>query len=441
MILLLCLVLAQAGGFPDPENDPDFKDVKTKQGSPREILQDSQQGMRQQIGDAQQRQLEEFEQLSARMAAQYAALQQRLEEQHARFVQRVQQQWSPAGVKESTDKTWVDYGEKADARSQVDFDKGEVEVEVLVPVEQVAPGKAKGAKLTPREQKKLEALAEKKLEEQAQRMLAQREPAGQPQPAEPAPQPIEPSPQPVAPSPEPVAPSPEPAAPAPPVLQDQLRTAAGEPATKDNAKQLIQEQPKQLDPVPVTGDDGKERLRVKVKIPMVPGHLKARAERYAGAVKSQARKLNVDPALVFAVIHTESAFNPMAHSGAGAYGLMQLIPKAAAHEAYKYLYKEEKVVTPEYLYDADHNIELGSAYLQILHTAFFGKLKNAESRQVLSIASYNCGPGRVKKSVINGADVDALTPEQVVALVRQKAPQETKDYVVRVRERMALYGR
>jgi soluble lytic murein transglycosylase-like protein len=58
---------------------------------------------------------------------------------------------------------------------------------------------------------------------------------------------------------------------------------------------------------------------------------------------------------------------------------------------------------------------------------------------VLSIAAYNCGPTKIKKTVMKGRDLDRMTPEQVVALVRQLAPEETRNYVVRVRERMELY--
>ena len=68
-----------------------------------------------------------------------------------------------------------------------------------------------------------------------------------------------------------------------------------------------------------------------------------------------------------------------------------------------------------------------------------GKLKNPENREVLSIASYNCGPTRVKRSVMAGRDIDSMSPDQVEELVRDRAPKETQDYVVRVRGRMALY--
>lgn len=397
--------------------------------SMQEQLEGAQQRMRQQAGGAQERQAEELSQLSARMAAQYTALEDRLERQRAALRARLARQWGPA-VEESSEKTWVDYGAQADARSRVDFEKGEVAIEVLVP--------AAGAsgKLSPEQERRVRTAAEEKLRAQARRMLAQ--PAAPPAEEQAAPPHREvPLPHEEAPPPRDAAPPPRDAA--PPLLAGQLRDGSGAAVTPERAEQFVQQLPLSIDPAPVIGTDGKPRLKVQVKAAMIPGHLKVRAGRYAAQVNAQAQKLGVEPALIFAVIQTESSFNPRARSNAGAFGLMQLVPRAAAHEAWRYLHKTDELVTPEFLYDPDNNIELGAAYLQLLQTAYFGKVKSPESRQVLSIASYNCGPSRVRKTVIAGRDLDALTPAQVVGLVRQSAPAETRDYLARVRERMALY--
>ena len=423
-LLIILSTLCLSGPLPaqepdaPPAGDPEFADRRPR--SMEEQLQGAQQRMQQQYGDAQQRQVEEMGRLSLRMEAQYRALAERMEQQRAQFRARVAQQW--AAVEESSEKTWVDYGEKTDARSKVDFEKGEVEIEVLVPL---ARGQAPG-KLSPAEEQPLRALAREKLRAQTHRMLAQAEPQAPPPPPQ-----REESPSP--------ATRAEPAA---PVMAGQLRDAAGGAVTERGADKFVDEQlaPKMvIDPSPVVGADGKARIKVKVRVAMVPGHLKVRADRYTAQVNAQARKLAVDPSLILAVMQTESSFNPMARSNAGAFGLMQLIPRAAAHEAYRHLYKTDKLVTPEYLYDPDHNIELGAGYLQLLQTAYFGKVRSEASRQVLSIASYNCGPTRVRKTVVAGRDLDAMTPAQVLELVRRLTPEETRNYVARVRERMALY--
>ncbi len=448
--------------------DPDFPDEPEKTGTMEEQVQAAQEGMHKQVDEAQERQQEELQKLSERMEAQYQQLQERMDAQRESFHQRVAQQWTD--VTESSQKMWVDYGKHTDTRSTVDFENGEVEVEVLVPVEQISPGKkVDPAQLDQAQQERLRALAEEKLKEQTQRMLAQRPGPEQSKPAPPPPEPMQPGPvrppppeakkqDPVPTAPEvkkhqpdpkpapPLAPkqaepTPPPAKKVVPVLEGQLRDSQGRTVTEKDADRFAKELSAKatVDPKPVVGADGKARIKVKVKVPMVEGHLKVRAERYSDPVNQAAARLGLDPALVFSVIHTESAFNPLAQSSAGAYGLMQLLPKQGAHEAYRWLHKKEKVITPEDLYDPATNIALGAAYLAILSGTNFAQAKIPETKQVLSIAAYNCGPTRLKKSVVNGHPLVTMKPDEAAQLVAAKAPDETKKYLVRVRERMGLY--
>lgn len=104
----------------------------------------------------------------------------------------------------------------------------------------------------------------------------------------------------------------------------------------------------------------------------------------------------VDPSLALAVAKNESAFNQAAVSGAGAIGVMQLMPATAA----------DLGVNP---YDAAQNIDGGVRYLSQM-LARFGDPATA-------VAAYNMGPGAV------GSGMDWYA--------------ETKTYVSRV---MADYG-
>jgi soluble lytic murein transglycosylase-like protein len=86
----------------------------------------------------------------------------------------------------------------------------------------------------------------------------------------------------------------------------------------------------------------------------------------------------VDAALIKAVMRTESAFNPIAESPAGAQGLMQLMPALAA----------EMGVTD--VFDPRQNIMAGTRYLRQLLDATQGSIP-------LALASYNAGPGNVAR--------------------------------------------
>lgn len=71
----------------------------------------------------------------------------------------------------------------------------------------------------------------------------------------------------------------------------------------------------------VEGEDSKKRLVARLKIPMISNHLKKRAKRYEDNVTKQTKQRSLAPELVFAIIETESYFNPQARSPIPAFGL------------------------------------------------------------------------------------------------------------------------
>jgi len=99
---------------------------------------------------------------------------------------------------------------------------------------------------------------------------------------------------------------------------------------------------------------------------------------YGDAISSASNEFGVDEALLRAIIHAESAFNPRALSVAGAQGLMQLIPGTA---------RDMGVLDA---FDANQNIRGGARYLALL-------LKNFNGNERLAAAAYNAGPGAVQK--------------------------------------------
>lgn len=95
-------------------------------------------------------------------------------------------------------------------------------------------------------------------------------------------------------------------------------------------------------------------------------------------INTAARQFNLDPALVRAVIHAESAFNPKAISPKGAQGLMQLMPGTAAE------------LGVSNAMDVAENIRGGANYLAQM-------LKQHNNDITLATAAYNAGPGAVRQ--------------------------------------------
>ena len=99
---------------------------------------------------------------------------------------------------------------------------------------------------------------------------------------------------------------------------------------------------------------------------------------YNALIAEAASRYRVNPRLIRSVIQTESAFNPVAVSSAGAMGLMQLMPALA---------DEFGVQDP---FDPRENIMAGTRYLRWLLNVHRGDVR-------LAVASYNAGPGAVAR--------------------------------------------
>ena len=188
-----------------------------------------------------------------------------------------------------------------------------------------------------------------------------------------------------------------------------------------------------------TAPDGVRRLRKQIKLEFIPDHLQARVRQYLPYVQKAARIYEVDPELILAVIQTESVFNPRAVSHAGAVGLMQLVPHSGGLEASKLVYGEPKLLTREELSRPDHNIELGAAYLRILLRRHFSEYRTEPRKLVLLvIASYNCGPRRVK-TALREQDIRSLSSAELYDLLLRVVPRETQVYLQRVVRNMKQY--
>jgi len=128
-------------------------------------------------------------------------------------------------------------------------------------------------------------------------------------------------------------------------------------------------------------------------------------DSYDRLIKQAARRYQVDPHLVKAVIRAESNFDCLAHSNKGALGLMQLMPDTAM---------DMEVADP---FDPQDNINGGTRYLSKMLSLFDGNTR-------LALAAYNAGPAKV---IERGGQVPRI--------------KETIDYIQRVQSYYQRYQR
>lgn len=119
------------------------------------------------------------------------------------------------------------------------------------------------------------------------------------------------------------------------------------------------------------------------------------------AVDSAAKKYGVDSNLILSVIKQESDFDPNSTSGAGAAGLMQIMPENFSSLG----------ITDQY--DVDQNINGGTKLLKEY-------LDQYNENTEMALMAYNAGPGTVQKRGVSSAN-DLY-----------KMPEETQNYVPKV---------
>ncbi len=176
-----------------------------------------------------------------------------------------------------------------------------------------------------------------------------------------------------------------------------------------------------------------------VEIPMVKEHYEVRSYKYANIVQKASKKYDIPEDLIYAIIKTESSFNPYAVSWANAYGLMQVVPKTAGADVFKLVKKKPGIPTPEYLFDPEKNIDTGTAYFYILKNRYLKDVNDTLSLEYSMISAYNGGTGGVLNTFDRGSRSRAMTklnslqPNQVYwALTQKHANSESRKYLQKV---------
>jgi soluble lytic murein transglycosylase len=137
---------------------------------------------------------------------------------------------------------------------------------------------------------------------------------------------------------------------------------------------------------------------------------------------------NTEPALLFAIVRQESAFDPDAVSPAGAEGLMQLMPATASFIASNL---QLSFSVPRLTMDSRYNVTLGRGYLEHLISDFGGSY-------ALAIAAYNAGPSRVRQWLAEYGDPRG-GKVNMVDWIETIPIDETRLYVQRVLENLQVY--
>ena len=174
----------------------------------------------------------------------------------------------------------------------------------------------------------------------------------------------------------------------------------------------------------------------EIKRPYLQLMLGKRAARYGVMLERHFYPFNnvskntgsIAPELVLAIARRESEFYPGAISGAGALGLMQIMPETAKEMAGNLRLRYSR---PRMLKDAAYNAILGVSYLKEL-TEEFG------NSPVHIAAAYNAGPSRARRWTQQLGD-PRLGQIDVVDWIEQIPFSETRNYVMRVTESLPNY--
>ena len=355
-----------------------------------------------------------FAQYKRELQSDFAQYQRIAREESARYKAAIGKHWTTPEV--SDRRKWVEYSPDFKVKRVVDFERSELRIEVLTAKEQkITSARFREILIDLLKEDKQTAFKRDSMAQKVEERLAQQ--AKHVKSATVAKEPIL----------------------SPDTRQGQLKTQEVNRTVDQIMKSAsIEERPSGIKGTPTL-------IALKARIP--EGIASKKAGRYKPKVDSYAKKQDVSGALVLAVIHTESDFNPMARSNAPAYGLMQIVPQSAGQDATEYLYGRPYVLSPSFLYNDDNNINIGTAYIHILFHNYLKDIRNPESRLYCAIAAYNTGAGNMARAFAGDRNlsraigiINRKTPSEVYDTLIKRLPyDETKNYLRNVSGRLKQY--
>ena len=379
--------------------------------------------------DALDRSLDEnFEKIDRTLEEQFLLLDQAMEDAYQRFSREIEAEWGEDEVELPSKKEWVDYSDDMKTRRKIDFEAGVVKLERLV-----NPGDKADSIITDMQNAvtslRTDTLAD--LADKDQAVVYARESLTE----------------------EAIGLSTQPIDAAQPVLNgmDQsipdpadIGVMVSQALTFSTQSNVTRPANNATTVIPL----GNDKTKVVVEIPLARNYRQQSADRYESSVIAEAQKQKIPPSLLFAIMETESSFNPRATSPVPAYGLMQLVPRSGAMDAYNLVYGDKILLDPEYLYQPDNNVELGSAYLNLLLSRYLRAVEDPVSRKYCAIAAYNTGAGNVaraftgKKNVREAAKlINNMNSDEVYNHLKANLPyEETRHYIEKVIKAQKKYA-
>lgn len=147
---------------------------------------------------------------------------------------------------------------------------------------------------------------------------------------------------------------------------------------------------------------------------------------YNDYIRQAANNYGVDETLIKAIIQVESGFNPNVVSTSNAVGLMQLKASTAGRDAYRMKGKNGQPSSRE-LKDPAVNIDLGTAYINIIQNQQLAGISNPQTRRYATIVSYVNGTGAMLRTFAQDKRValnriNQMSPEAFYQHIQRNHP-------------------
>lgn len=166
---------------------------------------------------------------------------------------------------------------------------------------------------------------------------------------------------------------------------------------------------------------------------------------YLPFIVETARRWDIEPGLVLAIIQQESRFDLRARSRSNALGLMQVVPASGGRDVMRFVTGEAITLPDDIVLEPKWNIELGVVLLHLLKYRYLAGIEDDAARRYAVVAAYNGGIGTLRRwygvndlSLIER--INSNSAESFMSAILWNHPYpETRDYLRRVDKHYMFY--